>query len=40
MQALVRQGIHFHEAIMNLPNSAVEFLDVFVGLYQLYDQLG
>eukprot|EP00601_Ochromonadales_sp_CCMP2298_P023581 CAMPEP_0173289114 /NCGR_PEP_ID=MMETSP1143-20121109/10798_1 /TAXON_ID=483371 /ORGANISM="non described non described, Strain CCMP2298" /LENGTH=401 /DNA_ID=CAMNT_0014227965 /DNA_START=300 /DNA_END=1502 /DNA_ORIENTATION=+ len=29
---LVDQGVEFHEVIMNLPQSATDFLDVFVGL--------
>lgn len=29
---LVERGIPFQEAIMNLPQAAPEFLDVFIGL--------
>jgi len=29
---LVEKGAHFNEVIMNLPQSATEFLDVFIGL--------
>lgn len=29
---LVEKGIHFNEVIMNLPQSATDFLDVFIGL--------
>ncbi len=29
-------GILFHEAIMNLPQNATDFLDVFIGLYHRY----
>eukprot|EP01032_Pedospumella_encystans_P012454 gene12454-14410_t len=30
---LVKRNIPFHEAIMNLPANATDFLDVFIGLY-------
>jgi len=35
---LVSQGVRFHEAIMNLPANATDFLDVFVGLETRYEQ--
>lgn len=30
---LVQRNIPFHEAIMNLPANATDFLDVFIGLF-------
>ncbi len=30
---LVKRNIPFHEAIMNLPANATDFLDVFIGLF-------
>lgn len=34
---LIDRKVFFHEAILNLPQSAVQFLDVFVGLYHKYN---
>jgi hypothetical protein len=38
--SLVEEGIVFTEAIMNLPQSATDFLDVFIGLAKRVDKNG
>jgi tRNA G37 N-methylase Trm5 len=38
--SLVDKGVHFTEAIMNLPQNATDFLDVFIGLAKRKDQQG
>jgi hypothetical protein len=35
---LVNDGIPFTEAIMNLPQTATDFLDVFIGLAKRIDK--
>ena len=35
---LCADGVVFHEAIMNLPQTAVEFLDVFIGIRKKFPQ--
>lgn len=37
IQHLIDQNVLFHEVILNLPQSAVHFLDVFVGLHCKYN---
>ena len=38
--SLVEEGTVFNEAIMNLPQSATDFLDVFIGLSDRIDKNG
>ena len=38
--SLVSDGVAFNEAIMNLPQSATDFLDVFIGLLNRKDKQG
>jgi hypothetical protein len=38
--SLVEEGKVFNEAIMNLPQSATDFLDVFIGLSNRKDKNG
>ena len=38
--SLVSDGVVFNEAIMNLPQSATDFLDVFIGLSNRKDKTG
>ena len=38
--SLVDRGVHFTEAIMNLPQNATDFLDVFIGLARRKDKQG